>query len=76
MVEKKRNITVTLEEFGEYSLKFKVYFWAKKTWEIINIKSDIRFAIDQAFRNNEVKIPFPQRDLHIISDNTKKENNV
>jgi len=76
LVEKKRNITVTLEEFGEYSLKFKVYFWAKKTWEIINIKSDIRFAIDQSFRNNEVKIPFPQRDLHIISDNTKKENNI
>ena len=76
LVEKKRNITVTLEDFGEYSLKFKVYFWAKKTWEIINIKSDIRFAIDQAFRNNEVKIPFPQRDLHIISDNTKKENNI
>ena len=68
LVEKTRNINVTLEEFGEYSLKFKVYFWAKKTWEIINIKSDIRFAIDQSFRNNGIKIPFPQRDIHIISN--------
>jgi small-conductance mechanosensitive channel len=68
LVEKTRNINVTLEEFGEYSLKFKVYFWAKKTWEIINIKSDIRFAVDQSFRNNGIKIPFPQRDIHIITN--------
>ena len=67
LVEKTRNINVTLDDFGEYSLRFKVYFWAKKTWEIINIKSDIRFTIDQAFRNNGITIPFPQRDIHVIS---------
>ena len=67
LVEKTKNINVTLDDFGEYSLRFKVYFWAKKTWEIINIKSDIRFTIDQAFRNNGITIPFPQRDIHVIS---------
>lgn len=70
-VEKRRNIAVILEDFGDYSLQFKVFFWAKKTWEILNIKSDIRFAIDQAFRQNNIKIPYPQRDLHIVSDTTK-----
>ena len=70
-VEKRRNIAVILEDFGDYSLQFKVFFWARKTWEILNIKSDIRFAIDQAFRQNNIKIPYPQRDLHIVSDNTK-----
>ena len=70
-VEKRRNIAVILEDFGDYSLQFKVFFWAKKTWEILNIKSDIRFAIDQAFRQNNIKIPYPQRDLHIVSDVTK-----
>ena len=70
-VEKRRNIAVILEDFGDYSLQFKVFFWAKKTWEILNIKSDIRFAIDQAFRQNNIKIPYPQRDLHIVSDITK-----
>ncbi len=70
-VEKRRNIAVILEDFGDYSLQFKVFFWAKKTWEILNIKSDIRFAIDQAFRQNNIKIPYPQRDLHIVSDMTK-----
>ncbi len=72
-VEKRRNIAVILEDFGDYSLKFKVFFWARKTWEILNIKSDIRFAIDQAFRQNNIKIPYPQRDLHIVSG-MKKEN--
>ena len=72
-VEKRRNIAVILEDFGDYSLKFKVFFWARKTWEILNIKSDIRFAIDQAFRQNNIKIPYPQRDLHIGSG-LKKEN--
>jgi small-conductance mechanosensitive channel len=32
------------------------------------IKSDLRFAIDDAFRLNDISIPFPQRDLHIVSD--------
>ena len=72
MVEKRRNIAVILEDFGNYSLNFKVFFWAKKTWEILNIKSDIRFAIDQAFRKNNIKIPYPQRDLHIVTDIRKK----
>jgi glycosyltransferase involved in cell wall biosynthesis len=71
LVEKRRNITIELEDFGDHALRFKVYFWAKQTWEIINIKSDIRLAIDQAFRNNEIKIPFPQRDLHLVSDSRK-----
>ena len=67
MVEKKRNITIELEDFGEYGLKFKVYFWVQQTWEVIKVKSDIRLAIDQAFIKNNIRIPFPQRDLHLIS---------
>jgi len=71
LVEKRRNITIELEDFGDHALRLKGFFWAKQTWEIINIKSDIRLAIDQAFRNNEIKIPFPQRDLHLVSDSRK-----
>ena len=71
MVKKRRNIIIELEDFGEYGLKFNVYFWLQQTWEIISIKSDIRLAIDQAFRNNNIKIPFPQRDLHLVSDARK-----
>ena len=73
LVEKRRNITIELEDFGDHALRFKVYFWAQQTWEIVNIKSDIRLAIDQAFRNNKIKIPYPQRDLHIVSDSRKNK---
>ena len=74
LVEKKRNIIVILDDFGDHALKFKLYFWVKRTWEIINIKSDIRFTIDEKFRENGVRIPFPQRDLHFISDKRNDDN--
>jgi small-conductance mechanosensitive channel len=31
------------------------------------IQSDIRFKIDAAFKQNNIAIPFPQRDIHIIN---------
>ena len=31
-----------------------------------NPKSDIRFEIDKLFKENNITIPFPQRDIHII----------
>ncbi len=32
------------------------------------IKSELRFAIDKKFRENNIQIPFPQRDIHIIEN--------
>ena len=31
------------------------------------IQSNIRFKIDELFRQNKISIPFPQRDIHIIN---------
>lgn len=64
-------IHVRFEDFGDSALIFEVFFWAIKTWEIEFIKSDLRYSIDKAFRNHKIQIPFPQRDLHIVSDQTK-----
>jgi len=52
-------------DFGDSSLKMELHFWSKKLIPIENVKSDIRFAIDKAFRDQNVTIPFPQRDLWI-----------
>lgn len=52
-------------DFGNSSLDFEVLFWSRDLIRIEDVKSDIRFAIDQAFRDNGIEIPFPQRDLWI-----------
>ncbi|MBK7873056.1 MAG: mechanosensitive ion channel [Saprospiraceae bacterium] len=50
-------------DFADSSLNFEVHFWSQELFRIEDVKSDLRFAIDQAFRENNVTIPFPQRDV-------------
>ena len=57
---------VRFDEFGDSSLNFKIYFWSSNNFEVENIRSQLRFEIDKGFRENNITIPFPQRDLHII----------
>jgi small-conductance mechanosensitive channel len=66
-----RDVIVRFQDFGDSSLNFELFFWASNLWKIENLRSDLRFEIDKAFRANQVSIPFPQRDLHIVSDKTK-----
>lgn len=63
---------VRFNDFGDSSLDFQIYFWVRESFVVENTKSEIRFAIDDAFRQHGVQIPFPQRDLHIKSDLTRK----
>ena len=58
--------TVVFTEFGDSSLNFKVIFTMNDSFKAQFPKSDIRFTIDKLFRENNVTIPFPQRDIHII----------
>lgn len=62
---------VRFEDFGESSLDFSLFFWTTNSFFVENIKSELRFSIDEKFRNNDVNIPFPQRDLHLRTDETK-----
>jgi small-conductance mechanosensitive channel len=56
---------VRFVDFGDSALQFEVFFWTTNIFEVETIKSDLRFAIDQEFRDQGVTIPFPQRDVHI-----------
>lgn len=58
---------VFFKEFGDSSLNFDLTVWIQDLWGCDEILSDIRFAIDREFRNNNIEIPFPQRDLHVRS---------
>ncbi|MBD0832078.1 mechanosensitive ion channel family protein [Aestuariibaculum sediminum] len=58
--------TVRFENFGDSSLDFKVVFTIEDSFNAPTPKSDIRFEIDRLFREHNVSIPFPQRDINII----------
>ncbi len=54
--------------FGESSLDFEMIFWSRETFRIENLKSDLRRKVYKELEINNLKIPFPQRDIHIIND--------
>lgn len=57
---------VLFTDFGDSALQFKLLFVINNSYEHLTIKSDLRFAIDKKFRENNISIPFPQRDVHLI----------
>lgn len=61
----KAETRVLFTDFGESSLNFKVVFTLNDSFNARFPQSDIRFKIDKLFRENNVSIPFPQRDIHI-----------
>lgn len=61
--------TVFFTNFGDSSLDFKLVFTLNDSFQSGIPKSDIRFAIDKKFREHNISIPFPQRDIHIIKEN-------
>ncbi|MFT4942295.1 MAG: small-conductance mechanosensitive channel [Patiriisocius sp.] len=58
---------VLFEDFGESALQFSVLFFITDSFSDPRIKSEIRYRIDQLFRENNISIPFPQRDIHVIN---------
>jgi small-conductance mechanosensitive channel len=52
--------------FGDSSLNFELRAHVRHVDRRLTVLSDLNFAIDDAFREAGVEIPFPQRDLHII----------
>ncbi len=54
---------VRFVNFGDSSLDFELHFWSRELIRIDDVRSDLRFKIDQLFREHNVVIPFPQRDV-------------
>ena len=57
--------TVLFEDFADSALMFGVYFYIGQPYIEPLIKSNVRFLIDKKFREHNVTIPFPQRDVHL-----------
>ncbi len=59
--------TVLFTEFGDSALIFRAYFWLRVAvmMDRRRIESDVRYRIDHLFREAQIEIAFPQRDVHL-----------
>ena len=56
---------VLFRAFGASSLDFELRVFLKEVSGRLGVISDLNFAIDKAFREANVEIPFPQSDVHV-----------
>jgi len=63
---KNQKPVVLIDDYGESSLVFELNFWiaVENPIEIKQICSDLRFSIIKIFTEQDIFIPFTQRDLH------------
>ncbi len=60
---------VLFQNFGNSSLDFELRCYLKDIGNYLRVPSDLRFAIDKAFHENDIEIPFPQRVVHLADGN-------
>ena len=65
-IKKKPKPIILLDDFGDNAIVFHLYFWATiaTVMDMKKIQSELRLKIDELFRENNIVIAFPQRDLH------------
>jgi len=58
--------SVAFVEFGENSLNFELRVWTRELLDRPGrLTSQLNFSIWEKFREHDIKIPYPQRDLHL-----------
>ena len=60
--------TVVFDDFGDSALIFELMVWMKVisgARSLRAVRSDLRYRIDSLFREHDVVIRFPQRDVHV-----------
>jgi small-conductance mechanosensitive channel len=55
-------------EFGDSSLNFRLVFTVSDSLWAIKPKSELHFTINRLFKENNITIPFPQRDVHLYTE--------
>ncbi len=55
-----------LMQFGESSVDLELRFWIRDPENgVVNVSSEIRLRIWDAFREHGISFPYPQRDVHL-----------
>ncbi len=70
-----RQPQVVMKAFGDSSLDFELLVWTKPEYSARPgfVRGTYLNAIDDAFRAANITVPFPQRDLHYISDQRERK---
>jgi small-conductance mechanosensitive channel len=55
---------VLFTSFGESSLDFQLRAFVQDAYMTPRVQSELHFAIDKAFKEANIEIPFPQRDIN------------
>lgn len=63
---------VMFMSFGDSALLFELRFFVRNIQNRFDIESDLNFAIDKAFRENSIEIPFPQRVVYLRDEGSGK----
>jgi len=66
-VLRERPSTAFFLGFGENALNFELRFWSAQHETWFNLRSEVTLAVAKALSKADIKIPFPQRDLHLRS---------
>ena len=58
---------VLFQDFGSSALLFEAFFWTRLRpgGDLRRLRSEIRFRIDELFRESGIVIAFPQQDVHL-----------
>ncbi len=56
---------VLFDDFGDSALMFSLNYFINDSFSDPSTKSSMRYKIDAKFREHNVVIPFPQRDVHV-----------
>jgi potassium-dependent mechanosensitive channel len=61
---------VLFNNFGDSTLNFTLTFWVNldAISSLAKLKSDIRFKIDDKFKEHGITMAFPQRDTHLMQE--------
>jgi small-conductance mechanosensitive channel len=53
--------------FGDSALEFKLRVWSELTDAGYPLRSELAVAVQEALEHAGIGVPFPQRDLHLVS---------
>ena len=65
-MDRNKPVKCVCSEMGDSSVNFNLFVWAdapKKSYVV----SDVLKCVYETLQQNNINIPFPQRDVHIIS---------